>query len=97
VASQKLTKDRIDRIRAHNPDFVVVQYHKAYGVDQGGNIIPGSQMQQFVLPDTLGRYAFSGGGRLVDGQKPDMTLELAEKVGGEIAVQPGRAMILSGD
>ena len=39
VASQKLTKDRIDRIRAHNPSFIVVQYHKAYGVDQGGNII----------------------------------------------------------
>jgi hypothetical protein len=58
---------------------------------------PGSHMQQFTLPDTLGRYAFSGGGRLVDGQKPDMTLELAEKVGGEIAIQPGRAMILSGD
>lgn len=39
VASQKLTRDRIDRIRAYNPDFVVVQYHKAYGVDVGGNII----------------------------------------------------------
>ena len=39
VGSQKLTRGRIDRLRAHNPGFVVVQYHKAYGVDQGGNVI----------------------------------------------------------
>ncbi|WP_339135476.1 MAG: putative glycoside hydrolase [Candidatus Electrothrix sp. GW3-4] len=38
VGSQKLTKDRIDSIRAYNPNFLVLQYHKAYGVDIGGNI-----------------------------------------------------------
>ncbi|MCI5224894.1 MAG: hypothetical protein D3924_20045, partial [Candidatus Electrothrix sp. AR4] len=38
VGSQKLTKDRIDPIRAYNPNFLVLQYHKAYGVDLGGNI-----------------------------------------------------------
>ena len=39
VASQKLTKDRIDAIRNYNPDFIVMQYHKAYGVDIGNNIV----------------------------------------------------------
>jgi hypothetical protein len=39
VASQKLTKNRIDAIRQYNPDFIVLQYHKAYGVDIGNNIV----------------------------------------------------------
>ncbi len=39
VGSQKLTKDRIDAIRNYNPDFIVLQYHKAYGVDIGDNIV----------------------------------------------------------
>ena len=38
IGSQKLTKNRIDPIRAHNPNFLVLQYHKAYGVDIGNNI-----------------------------------------------------------
>jgi len=39
VGSQKLTKDRIDAIRNYNADFIVLQYHKAYGVDIGNNIV----------------------------------------------------------
>jgi len=39
VGSQKLTKDRTDAIRNYNPDFIVLQYHKAYGVDIGNNIV----------------------------------------------------------
>ena len=39
VAAQKLTKDRIDAIRNYNSDFIVLQYHKAYGVDIGNNIV----------------------------------------------------------
>ena len=39
VGSQKLTKDRIDAIRNYNSDFIVLQYHKAYGVDIGNNIV----------------------------------------------------------
>ena len=56
---------------------------------------PGSLEQQYTLSDTLGRYAFSGGGSLVEGQKPDMELEVAQEVSGKIAVPPGRGMILS--
>ncbi len=39
VASQKLTKDRIDAIRSYNSEFIVLQYHKAYGTDMGNNIV----------------------------------------------------------
>ncbi len=39
VGAQKLTKDRIDAIRQYNPGFMVLQYHKAYGVDIGNNIV----------------------------------------------------------
>jgi chitodextrinase len=38
VGSQKLTANHIQALRAHNPDFLVTQYHKAYGVDIGNNI-----------------------------------------------------------
>jgi hypothetical protein len=39
VGSQKLTTDLSGAIRAYNPNFIVMQYHKAYGVDIGGNIV----------------------------------------------------------
>jgi hypothetical protein len=39
VGSQKLTKNRINAIRQYNADFIVLQYHKAYGVDIGDNIV----------------------------------------------------------
>ena len=55
---------------------------------------PGDNPQQYALVDTLRRYRFSGGGRLVDGQKPDMELTFDEEVGGRITIQPGGAMIL---
>jgi hypothetical protein len=45
VGSQKLTKRRIEALRNYNPGFIVLQYHKAYGVDVGYNIIE---------PDTWG-------------------------------------------
>jgi hypothetical protein len=38
IGSQKLTKNISDAIRVLNPDFLVLQYHKAYGVDLGDNI-----------------------------------------------------------
>lgn len=38
VGTQKIDKNRIDAYRAINDSFVVVQYHKAYGVDLGQNV-----------------------------------------------------------
>jgi hypothetical protein len=39
VGSQKLTVRLSQAIRDHNPNFLVLQYHKAYGVDIQGNIV----------------------------------------------------------
>jgi hypothetical protein len=38
VGTQKIDKARIDAYRELNDSFVVVQYHKAYGVDRGQNV-----------------------------------------------------------
>jgi hypothetical protein len=38
IGMQKIDKVKIDAYRELNPDFIPVQYHKAYGVDLGGNI-----------------------------------------------------------
>lgn len=38
VGSQKLTKNKSDAIRAYNPNFIVVQYHPAFGSGLVNNI-----------------------------------------------------------
>ena len=38
VGMQKVDKARIDAYRQINSNFIVLQYHKAYGTDLGGNI-----------------------------------------------------------
>ena len=55
VGTQKITRDRIDPIRAFNPDFVVLQYHPAYGSGLNENITDAltwsqdvAELQRFV-------------------------------------------------
>jgi hypothetical protein len=38
IGMQKIDKGKIDAYKLINPDFIAVQYHKAYGVDLGDNI-----------------------------------------------------------
>jgi len=55
VGSQKLTKNRIDAIRQYNPNFIVLQYHKAYGVDIGYNIVGPNEWGPDI--DTMNDFA----------------------------------------
>jgi hypothetical protein len=55
---QKIDKARIAAYKAINPDFLVVQYHKSYGVDLGGNLTSASPPYWNNDCDTF--YAWAG-------------------------------------